>query len=204
MRRVVCGVAGALLLATSGLAGVPEGRLISQDELREEAEGHSELEAYLDRNGMPEAAEVKVLSDRPPWDDHEVTLYYLEQRLEISFARALTLGKADIAIIRYERELSDADVQALRSMSPETTDADTAAIEAEPVDEIDWEAASAVGTLEAASMPGTPAERAEAAADRAELAAGRVELAADRTEKAATRAETAFERLTKSNSKSRR
>jgi hypothetical protein len=200
MRRVVCGVAGALLLATSGFAVAPEGRVISQDELRQEAKENADLEEYLDRNGMPEAAEIRVLSDRPPWDDHEVTLYYLGDRHEISFARALTLGKADVNVIRYERELTDADVEALRSMAAVTEGSDEVASEAGPADEVDW-ATAAAGTVDLSASPG---DRAEAAADRAEMAAGRVEVAADRTEKAATRAETAFDRLAASKAKSRR
>jgi hypothetical protein len=203
MRRVVCGVAGALLLATSGFAAAPEGRFISQDELRLEAAENTDLAEYLDRNGTPEVAEVRVLADRPPWDDHEVTLYYLGERHEISFARALTLGKADISVIRYERELTDADVDALRSMAADTAGGGDVAM-AERADDVDWATATAAGTALEGGMPTTPAERAEAAADRAEIAAGRVELAADRTEKAATRAETAFDRLATSTTRSRR
>ena len=47
-----------------------------------------EVAAYVARNGMPDVAEWHFLADRPPWDDHEVTLYYLDARTKISFARA--------------------------------------------------------------------------------------------------------------------
>jgi hypothetical protein len=131
-----------------------------------------------------------------------VTLYYLGDRHEISFARAQTLGKSDISIIRYERELTDADVEALRSMAAATGVVEEVAMEGEPVDDVDWSTVAATETV--LGDDASPADRAEAAADRAENAAGRVEVAADRTERAADRAESAFERLAASTTKSRR
>src|SRR6266849_1668866 len=71
------------------------------------------LGAYVARNGRPDLAESRELADRPPWDDHEVTLYYLGARKEIAFARAWILGQPTIHLERYERPLSDAEVAAL-------------------------------------------------------------------------------------------
>src|SRR5207244_8210522 len=71
------------------------------------------LAAYVARNGMPDVAAWHFLADRPPWDDHEVTLDYLDARTEISFARASILGRPEIQLIRYQRTLSDEEAAAL-------------------------------------------------------------------------------------------
>ena len=217
MRRgVVCGLLAAVLSAGVGHANPYDGRLLSLQDLKAEAKRNEALDKYMMRNGLPDVAESRMLSDRPPWDDHEVTLYYLGTRKEISFARASVLSKTNIAVTRYERDLSDADVAALMGVL------DTAEIEADdggPIDDVAYvdttevDAAEAdtadVDTLEADAAevdeiapedildldPSDPAARAEAAAVRAEQAADRVEVAADKAEAAALRAEKAFDRL---------
>jgi len=142
---------------------------LSDQQLRVEMARNGALAAYVDRNGMPDVAESHFLSDRPPWDDHEVTLYYLERRLEIAFARAYVLGKPEVQITLYERSLTDQQVAALASRAR----------------------ARSTGPADVTSTPGAlrPAERAEAAARRAEEAARRIEAAVAGVEQAASRAE---------------
>lgn len=212
-----CGVVFGLLaaLSTVAVANPYDGRLLTLAELKAEARGNEALDAYMLRNGLPDVAESRALSDRPPWDSHEVTLYYLGTRKEISFARAIVLGKRDIGIERFERDLSDADVVALMDVletsAIEPDDGRDGAIEAvahiEVVDTVEMDPSVDVAddglvTIQAEQAPelldidlGDPAERAEAAALRAELAADRVEAAADVAEGAALRAEKAFDRL---------
>jgi hypothetical protein len=221
MRRgVVCGLLAVAVAAAVGHANSYDGRLLSLDDLKAEAKQNTELDQYMMRNGLPDVAESRTLADRPPWDGHQVTLYYLGTRKEISFARAFVLGKADIALTRYERDLTDADVAAVMGVL------DTAEIEAdkasasEPIETVahvdttdvvevapSEAAADTAPKIEVASLeeipgdalldvdPGDPTARAEAAAMRAEQAAERVEVAADQAEAAALRAEKAFDRL---------
>jgi len=218
MRRgVVCGLLAAVFAAGVGHANPYDGRLLSLEDLKAEAKENEALDAYMMRNGLPDVAESRALSDRPPWDDHEVTLYYLGTRKEISFARAAVLSKANVAVTRYERDLSDADVAAIMGVL------ETSAIEADreqPIETVayvdttevvevqDAVAVPSVAALEGAAAaeglasdellgidPSDPASRAEAAAMRAEQAADRVEVAADKAEGAALRAEKAFDRL---------
>lgn len=126
MRRgVVCGLLAAVVAAGVGHANPYDGRLLTLKDLKAEAKQNEALDAYMLRNGLPDVAESRGLSDRPPWDDHQVTLYYLGTRKEISFARALVLGKPNVSVTRYERDLSDADVAALMGVL------DTAAVEAD-------------------------------------------------------------------------
>jgi len=188
-----------VVMAAVAGANPYDGRLLTLEDLKAEASDNSELDAYMSRNGLPDVAESKVLSDRPPWDAHEVTLYYLGTRKEISFSRAVVLGKPDMAVTRYERDLSDADVAALMGV------VGTAGIEPDAHREI--EKVAAVETTEIVVTDPAPevdlndfdlddpADRAEAAALRAEQAADRVESAADKAETAALRAEKAFDRL---------
>src|SRR5262245_58389438 len=96
-RGVGVWIAGAILLLASGTT-VLAAQQLSEEELRAEMRDNRTLAAYVERNGLPDAAETHFLSDRPPWDDHEVTLYYLNRRLEIGFARALVLGRPDVQI----------------------------------------------------------------------------------------------------------
>lgn len=197
MRRggVVCGLMAVVFAAGIGQANPYDGRLLTLEDLKVEAKQNKELDSYMLRNGLPDVAESRVLSDRPPWDDHQVTLYYLGTRKEISFARALVLGKPNVALTHYERDLSDADVAALMGV------ADTAGIEAdrgEPVETVALVETTdeiVAGDLVEEIDAGDPAARAEAAALRAEHAANRVENAADKAEGAALRAEKAFDRL---------
>jgi hypothetical protein len=171
MRRgVVMGLVSVLLLAGAGAAGARNERQLTEDELRAEMALNQTMAAYVERNGLPDLAETRFLADRPPWDDHEVTLYYLDARKEIGFARALILGRPDVQITRYERPLTDEQVAALASrtrLAPST---------------------NGLG----------PDERAEAAALRAENAAGRVEAAAQAAERAAERAEAVTARMERS------
>ena len=157
----------ALLL---GVSAARAERTLSEDELRDEMARNRALDTYVARNGMPDVAERHFLADRPPWDDHEVTVYYLDRRTELGFARAYVLGRPDVEVMRYERPMTDAQVAALASQPKLAREgARTAAV----------------------TRPGGPAERAEAAARRAEDAANRVEAAVAPVEKAARRAEVA-------------
>jgi hypothetical protein len=156
----------AALLCGVAAVGAETGRELSNDELVAEMARNRTLAAYVERNGEPDVAERHFLADRPPWDAHEVTLYYLDQRKEIGFARAIILGRPEIHLVRYERPLSDAQVAALSQR-------------ARPH----------------AMVSGDPADRAEAAAQRAEDAAARVERAADAADGAAARAEAVVARM---------
>jgi len=157
---------GAMLLASVAVASARNEHELSGDELRTEMERNRALRAYVARNGQPDLAEVHFLADAPPWDDHEVTLYYLDSRKEIGFARAWILGRPEVQIQRYERPLTDQQVAAITSR-----------------------ARRAPATSPSPSSGLGPAERADQSAQRAEDAAGRVEAAADSAEHAADRAE---------------
>src|SRR5207245_6528962 len=61
----------------------------------------------------PDVAESHFLAETPPWDDHEVTLYYLDTRKEIGFARAWILGRPEVHLQRYERPLTDDQIAML-------------------------------------------------------------------------------------------
>jgi Alanine-zipper, major outer membrane lipoprotein len=158
----------AMLLATGAVAGARGERELSDDELRGEMSMNRALAAYVARNGEPDLAETHFLADRGPWDDHEVTLYYLDSRKEIGFARAWILGRPEVQISRYERPLTDEQIATLSSRAhhPKTD----------------------VSGLEEA------ARRAEAAAGKVEAAADSAERAADTAEAAANKMESAFHR----------
>ena len=160
-RELVVGLSCALVLAGVVAARALDERELSADELRAEMNRNNALAAYVERNGAPDLAESRFLADQPPWDAREVTLYYLDLRTEIAFTRASILGRPEIHISRYERPLTDEQVEALESR-----------VRARPMGF------------------GDPADRAELAARRAEDAAGRVEAAAGAAERAANRAET--------------
>jgi len=161
MRRgVAVWVGSAIVLGGVVVSGALAGRELTEEDLRAEMARNRTMAAYVARNGVPDIAESHFLSDRPPWDDHEVRLYYLDARKEIAFARAFILGRPDIQVIRNERPLTDEELAALAQRT----------------------------RLRRGSGLG-PAERAEDAARRAEAAAGRVESAADSAEHAADRAE---------------
>ncbi len=152
-------VVAVVAVAWGGVALANGTHELTDQELQAEMMRNRALAQYVTRNGMPDVAEARFLSDVPPWDDHEVTLYYLGLRKQISFARAWILGRPTIQITRAERPLSEDDVRALSRRVHHY---------AEPT-----------GTR----------SRAEAAADRADAAAARVEAAAESAERAADHAE---------------
>jgi hypothetical protein len=161
----------ALLVAGASAALGRDARELTDDELRYEIDRNRALSSYVRRNGLPDLAESHFLADRPPWDDHEVTLYYVDERKEIGFTRASILGQPDIQIIRYERPLTDEQLAWLAS-HPRMAPKPAAPSKSAPP-----------------SRRLGAAERAEESAARAESAAMRVEVAADRAERAADRTE---------------
>jgi len=163
MRRGVALWTGcAMLLAGVGVANARGAHDMSNEELRSEMTRNRALAAYVARNGEPDVAESHFLAETPPWDDHEVTLYYLDTRKEIGFARAWILGRPEVHLQRYERPLTDDQIAMLSTR---------------------------VRRTHAAPGGMGPDERAEDAARRAENAANKVEAAADSAEHAAERAE---------------
>ena len=216
MRSVVACLTFAIAMSTGALAGMKGGHELSDEELRTEMGQNRALAAYVARNGMPDVAAWHFLADRPPWDDHEVTLDYLDARTEISFARASILGRPEIQLIRYQRTLSDEEAAAL---APRASRRPTGTRPAD--DPSDAPALGSHGMRPAVDQPpldpldrpdqpdqsdppvGGPAERAEAAAVRAEAAADRLEAAADSAEEAAGRAEAVTARLVSAHSASR-
>ena len=186
-------VVAVLALAVTARASHQVGEL-DRGGLNEQAKRNRALARYLKYNGYPDMAEVKTIVDQPPWDDHEVTLYYLNRRKEISFARARVLGRPDVHQMRYERLMTDADIRAMKSHGSRLAPAQAApAAETNP--------ATAAETTTAAPTPGTttvavaePSPCTGSASTRAECAAGRAEHAAERIDVAAVRAEQAAER----------
>jgi len=168
-RGVAVWVGCIVLLAGTSASGARGGHELNDEELQAEIVANTALAAYVARNGEPDVAESHFLSDTPPWDDHEVTLYYLDARKEIGFARAWILGRPTIHLERYERPLTDAQVAALATHVRATR----------------------VGPADRAEAA---ARRAEAAAGRIESAADAAERAADRAEAISTKAEGAFHR----------
>jgi hypothetical protein len=172
MRRwmVVWTVAAVVALAQSA-AAVQEMDL-DRAGLKAEASQNRALRQYLKRNGLPDVAQVRPVQDQPPWDDHEVTLYYIGMRKEISFARARILGHPEIHTTRYRRLMTDEDIRSLQ--------AHTGRLSAD------------AGAKVATSTPtctGSATERAECSATRAENVADRLDAAAEKTEQAADRTE---------------
>src|SRR5262245_1880643 len=165
----------ALMLAGSARAMVEQHEL-DADGLKKAAQENKALNRYLRQNGTPDVAEVKPILDQPPWDDHEVTLYYFKSRKEISFARARVLGRPEVYSKRYERVMTDADIRALQSR-PKLV------------------ASAATTTKDPSSCTGSSSSRAACFADRAEAAADRVDAAATRAEAAADRTEAVVEQM---------
>ena len=209
MRRgVACGILGGALFAASMPVGAAEPRTLSRGELRNEAKTNEELKLYLDRNGLPDVAEARPLSDKGPWDANEVALYYLDARREIAFSRAFLLGDPTVSVQRIERALTDEDVAALAAQpslregsggedvsvasATDGDDPDAGTVSAD-LPEVEVIASLASDDIDFTSTD--PADRAEAAAFRAEQAAGKVEEAAIRTERAAVRAEGVVDRM---------
>ncbi len=176
-RLVVLG-AVAVVAALGGTAGAAYEGMLDAAGLKKQAQENKALSRYIKYNGYPDLAEVKPIVDQSPWDDHEVTLYYLKSRKEISFARARVLGRPDVYSTRYERVLTDADVRTLSAVAKH-----------EPAN------ASAPAPEAAVQCTGNAVARAECSAGRAEQAADRVELAANRAEKAADRTEAVVEKM---------
>ncbi len=199
-RGVGVWMGGAILVVGMGVGVAWAGHDLSEDDLRAEMARNRALSAYVERNGLPDVAETHFLADAPPWDDHEVTLYYFGPRKEVSFARAYILGKPDVQIEHYERSISEERVATLerharlREREAGHTQAAYAEATAPAGD-------SAVGAGERALGPG---ERAESAARRAEEAAARVEMAATSAEHAADRTEAVLGRLESAPRTSRR
>lgn len=161
----------AAVLALAGTAGaVATQKDLDRAGLNDQADQNTALKRYLKHNGYPEMAEVRPIPDQPPWDDHEVTLYYLKAHKEISFARARVLGHPDVHSTRYERVMTDADVRALEAHGTRLN-GDKAPVAMET------------------TCKGSAAARAKCAADRADSAADRVDLAASRAEQAADKTE---------------
>ena len=192
MRRgVAVGMGCALLFAGVVAAHARGDRELTNGELRAEMARNSALAVYVKRNGAPDVAEAHFLADEPPWDDHEVTLYYLDARKEIGFARAWILGNPEIDIRRYERPLTDEQVATLASrVKARAKQAPAAPAAGAPPGDPPAVPAPPGTTSGAEQTAGLgPDERAERAAGRAEDAAGRLETAADSAEHAAERAE---------------
>jgi len=168
-------VAIALALAGQARATVEQHDL-DRDGLRSAAAENKALRRYLKYNGYPDVAEMKPILDQPPWDDHEVTLYYFKSRKEISFARARVLGRPEVYSTRYERVMTDADIRAMQSRPKVAV-------------------ASASKQQDPSACTGSASARAACAADRAESAADRVDAAATRAEAAADRTEAVVEQM---------
>jgi hypothetical protein len=159
---------GMTLLALVGPVAAASSHDLDNDGLHKAIEANHALASYVRRNGMPDLAETRFLSDKPPWDRDEVALYYFDAHKEISFARAVILGDPSIHLERLERRLTDAEIEQLKPRAQQYGSCKTQVASAEPSD---------------------PTARAEAAASRAEAAAGRVEAAADAADRAADHAE---------------
>jgi len=160
---------GMTLLALAGPAAAASPRDLDSNDFRAALRANHAMASYVHRNGMPDLAETRFLSDRPPWDRDEVALYYFDAHKEVSFARAVILGDPSIHLERYERTLSDAEVDQLKPRAQHY--------------------GQCPKTQLASAAPSDPTARAEAAASRAEAAAGRVEAAADAADRAADHAE---------------
>lgn len=181
--RMVVWAAVAVVVALAGAARASHEGMLDKAGLKKAAEENKALCRYLKYNGLPDAAEVKPIIDQPPWDDHEVTLYYLKSRKEISFARARVLGRPDVYSTRYERVLTDADIRTLSARAKVDTGESVAV---------------------ASACTGNAATRAECSAGRAEKAADRVEVAATQAEKAADRTEAVVEKMSAASVRTKR
>ena len=174
LTQVAIALTVALTLVGPARAMVEQHELDS-DGLKKAAQENKALARYMKHNGLPDVAEVKPILDQPPWDDHEVTLYYFKSRKEISFARARVLGRPEVYSKRYERVMTDADIRSLQSRPKVVA---SAATSKDPTSSKDSSSCTGSATSRAACA----ADRAEAAADRVDAAATRAEAAADRTE----------------------
>jgi hypothetical protein len=170
---------------------------LSDDELRFEMARNKALATYVARNGMPDLAETRFLADVGPWDEHEVTVYYLDRRKELGFARAFLLGRPEVQIERYQRILTDEEASALAERSRRWKSRLSAAQQdriarAKADGDGDMTTSAGERDMMAGAKGGRdlgPDERAENAAARAEAAVARIESAALTTERAAERTE---------------
>jgi hypothetical protein len=158
-----------VVLAEVARAAMPVPHQLSEDELASEMAQNRALAAYVKRNGPPDIAETRMLSDRPPWDAHEVVVYYLDRRTEMRFARASILGRSEVHTIRRERTLTEDEAAALRDRVGRRN----------------------LGPDERAEAAARRAENAASSTENAALAA---ERAADRTEAVTARMESAYHR----------
>lgn len=119
MRRggVVMAMAGTLLMALAAHAVAEQVQQLDMRQLRSEITLNRKLASYIGRNGCPDVAQARFLSDEGPWDEYQVTLYYFGLRKEISFARAHILGDPSIHLEKSERELTDQDIAKLEPRS---------------------------------------------------------------------------------------
>lgn len=187
MRRwtVVWTVAAVIALAHS--AAAVQQMDLDRAGLKAQATNNRALKQYLKRNGYPDVAQMRPVTDQPPWDDHEVTLYYFGMRKEISFARARILGHPDIHTTRYRRMMTDDDVRAMQSHAGK--------LGAEPVEPVAKEQVAKVSTP-MSECTGNATERAECSAARAESVADKLDAAAEKTEQAAERTEAIAAKMT--------
>ena len=202
MRRGVGVWMGCMVLAMLATTTAWAEHELSDDELRFEMARNKALATYVARNGMPDLAETRFLADVGPWDEHEVTVYYLDRRKELGFARAFLLGRPEVQIERYQRILTDQEASALAERSRRWKGRLSEAQQERMARNLDGEGdmaranananANAEGDMMAGAKGGrdlAPDERAENAAARAEAAASRIESAALTTERAAERTE---------------
>lgn len=181
MRTVPATVVGAMLTVatvTTAWSAEEAAGVLSAAELRAEMRRNERLREHVMGYGYPDVAARQPLPDADPWEEYQVTLYYLDTRRRLSFARARLLGKPVVQLEKSDQPLSDEDLDALRPL--------VQAYGAEP------------------AGGGSPVERAEAAALRSEAAAARVEAAAERAERAAGRAEAVADRLAAGQRRARR
>jgi hypothetical protein len=113
MRRMAAVWTVVALAAANAPAWAASSQTLDMAGLKAEAKENRALARYIKLNGYPDVADVKPVIDQSPWDNREVTLYYLGRRHEISFGRARILGHPDVHIMRYERLMTDSDVRAL-------------------------------------------------------------------------------------------
>jgi hypothetical protein len=117
MRRgVVMSLMGALLIAGLARAAFAQDLMLDWRLLRSEMTHNRKLATYIERNGCPDVARVRFLSDEPPWDEYQVTLDYFGLRKQISFARAIILGDPSIHLEKAERPLTDQEIATLEAM----------------------------------------------------------------------------------------
>ena len=175
--RMVVWMMAVAVLALGAPGWAAQDLMLDRAGLNREALQNKALDRYVRYNGYPDVAELKPIFDQPPWDNHEVTLYYFAEHTEISFALARVLGRPEISKTRYQRVLTDADV---RTLQGRIVKADTGATVSSSTDEV---------------CKGSATARAECSAVRAEHAADRVDAAAVRAEKAADRTEAMVEKM---------